>query len=401
MKQETKYKAGILSMALLSMAPLGISPSIASIARSFPNASISEIQMIMAIPNLMALVAAVLVARIANILPRKAIAIAGPSCVLIGGLTPFFIGTNLPILYLCSGILGLGTGMISNITQVLTVDLIPTEDRQTVMAQNTMCVNMGGIFMTYVGGAAAVYGWHNNYLIYLIAAPIVIAVVALLPAIAAKAASNVSATHDYTTTEQKPSKKSALNPTVLVIAILGFAFMLLYNIFPNNISLLIEDGGLGDASTAGTANSICLIGGLISGLILGKIVPYFQKHAVAVAFGMFAVSLFVLGFPVHIAVVYVGSFFVGFAMTIYMAQCPFLLSLSTDSTTMPTAMAAFSIGSSLAGFVSPSIMNFISSSFLGGNVEGMFMVAGCLAMVVCVLVAITRFQAHVLASTEA
>ena len=124
-KNSTLAKIGIFGMAMLSMAPLGIVPSIALIAQSFPESSASEVQMLTAIPSLMSLVAAVIVARIANIVPRKFLAAAGPALVLVGGILPFLLPANLPLMLVCSGVLGTGVGFVTNLTQVPIIDLIP------------------------------------------------------------------------------------------------------------------------------------------------------------------------------------------------------------------------------------------------------------------------------------
>lgn len=392
--KNTKAKIGIFSMALLSMAPLGIVPSIALIAQSFPEASASEVQMITAIPSLMSLVAALIVARIANVVPRKFIAAAGPALVLIGGILPFLLPANLPLMLVCSGVLGTGVGFVTNLTQVLITDLLDPEERQGAMGMNTVFVNIGGVFMMFVGGILAGGGWKNNYLVYLIALPILLAVMAFIPLKAQGAGDEQAAA------APKPKMSESVTGNVIGIAIIGAFFMMLYNVFSNNIAMFLSEQAIGDAGLSGTVSSIGLLGGMIAGVFVGKIVPHFQKYSLGVAFIVLGVSYAVIALVPDAVVITVAAFFTGVAMTILMAQAPFLISLSTNSLTMPGAMAVYSIGSSFGSFASPTVINTLNDVAFGGGAGNCILLGAIICAVVAVVVIASGFQAKVLAQLE-
>ncbi len=393
MQSNLKAKIGIFSMSLLSMAPLGIVPSIALIAQAFPNASASEVQMITAIPSLMSLVAALIVARIANVVPRKLIAIAGPALVLVGGILPFLLPANLPMMLVCSGILGVGVGFVSNLTQVLITDLLSPEERQGAMGMNTVFVNVGGIFMMFVGGMMANGGWKNNYLVYLIALPVVLAVMAFIPMKSQKVEEAAAAA-------PKPKISESVTGNVIGIAIIGIFFMMLNNVFSNNIAMFLSEQGLGDSTLSGTVSSIGLVGGMIAGVFVGKIVPHFQKVSLGVAFIILGASYAVIALVPNAAVILAAAFFTGVAMTILMAQAPFLISLSTNSLTMPGAMAVYSIGTSFGSFVSPTVMNILNDTIFGGGAGNCILLAAVICLIVAVVVIASGFQAKVLKQLE-
>ncbi len=392
-KNSTLAKIGIFGMAMLSMAPLGIVPSIALIAQSFPESSASEVQMLTAIPSLMSLVAAVVVARIANVIPRKVLAAAGPTLVLVGGILPFLLPANLPLMLVCSGVLGMGVGFVTNLTQVLITDLIAPEERQAAMGLNTVFVNVGGIFMMFVGGILAGGGWKNNYLVYLVALPILIAVAAFIPLKGAD-------TDGSAETAPKPKMSESITANVIGIAIVGFLFNLLYNVFSNNIAMMLSDSGIGDAGLSGTVSSIGLIGGMIAGVLVGKLVPHFQKISLGVAFIILGAAYVVIATVADGTVITVAAFFTGVAMTFLMAQAPFLISLSTTSLTMPGAMAVYSIGSSFGGFTSPTVMNTLTGLIFDGSAGKCILLGGIVAIVVAAGLIASGFQAKVLAQLE-
>ena len=393
MSKNLKAKIGIFSMSLLSMAPLGIVPSIALIAASFPEASVSEVQMLTSIPSLMSLVAAVVVARIANVVPRKMLAIAGPALVLVGGILPYLLPANLPLMLVCSGVLGCGVGFVSNLTQVLITDLLAPEERQEAMAMNTVFVNVGGIFMMFVGGQLAAGGWKNNYLVYLIALVVVIAVTTMIP----MKSQSVEAAKEA---GPKPKMSESITPNVVIIAAITLVYMLLYNVFSNNIALLLSERNLGDSGISGIVSSIGLVGGMLAGMIIGKIIPYFQKVSLGVSFALLALAMAVIALVPDATVITVAAFFTGVSMTILMAQCPFLISLSTNPLTMPGAMAVYSIGSSFGSFASPSVMNTLNGIVFGGGAGNCILLSAIICIIVAVLVVASGFQAHVLAELE-
>lgn len=393
MSKNLKVKIGIFSMSLLSMAPLGIVPSIALIAASFPEASVSEVQMLTSIPSLMSLVAAVIVARVANIIPRKLLAVSGPALVLVGGILPFLLPANLPLMLVCSGILGCGVGFVSNLTQVLITDLLAPEERQEAMALNTVFVNVGGIFMTFVGGQLASGGWRNNYLVYLIALVPIIAVAALIP----MKSQSVEAAKEA---DPKPKMRESVTANVIIIAAITLVYMLLYNVFSNNIALLLSERNLGDSGISGIVSSIGLIGGMIAGMVVGKIIPYFQKISLGVSFALLAIAMAVIALVPNAIVITVAAFFTGVSMTILMAQCPFLISLSTTPLTMPGAMAVYSIGSSFGSFASPTVMNAINGAVFGGGAGNCILLAAIISIIVAALVILSGFQARVLAELK-
>lgn len=393
MNQETRSKIGIFSMTLLSMAALGISPSLALIMEAFPDAGASQVQMLTSIPNLMAIFASLLVAKLANTCPRKMVALAGPALVLVGGMLPLAMHTSLPFLLVCSAVLGVGVGFISNITQVLINDLVAPERRQAAMAQNTIFVNAGAIVLTAAGGMLSVSGWVNNYLVYAIALPVLLLVAVLIPMDrAVDAEAPEAGPHG-----DKPT--GGLSKTVFGIAACILLFNCFYSIFTNNIGTIIIMGGVGDSGLVGTVISVSMVGGLLCGLVLGKLVRFFQRYSLAVAFAIYAVAMALIVIAPSVAVCYVSSFAIGCAMTIVFAQCPFLISLSCTPLTMPAGMAAYSIGSSIGGFVSPVITNGLAGALLGGSATDCFVVGIASSLFVLAVLLVTKFQGKLIDRT--
>lgn len=384
MKSYAKTKAGIFSLTLLSMAALGITPSLGLIMADFPAAGASTVQMLASLPSLTAVAAALIVARTANHMSKKTLSLFGVALVAIGGLLPFFIQAGLGFMLVCSAVLGLGVGFITNLTQLLFTEFLPPEERQSAMAQNTCFVNIGAIFMTMVGGQLSVGGWRNNYLVYLIAPAILIVAALLIP-------------HDETKPEATQGAgaaagKGSMAKASFVVLILGILFQIAYNAFPNNIAMYLAAANLGDSAAAGLMSAVMLVGGLVAGAVLGKLLPHFQNRSFAVAFAMVGISLLGLALLPNLAAAYVFSFIAGASLSVFFSQAPFVLSVINPPAMIAQAIAFYSIGTSLGGFLSPVVLNAVS----GGVAATTFLVAGILAIAVCIILEATKFQAHAL-----
>lgn len=387
MSQDTKARIGIYSLGMLSMAALAIMSSIALIMADFPDASATEVQQLMAIPNLMAIIVALIFSWLANKFPRKLIAVAAPLFIAVGGLLPVVVNGGLPFLLVCSAILGVGVGLISNITQVLINDLVSPEKRQAAMGQYMIFVNIGSVILTTGGGMLAANGWRDNYLIYALAIPVLIAVAIFIPMYKADIPEPAQ--------QDASAEKPKLGVAPFVIAGIVMALSLTYNVFPNNVSLIILGNNLGDAAMVGIVNSLGTVGGILAGATLDKFPRGFQQRSLGICLIMNGLALLAIAFAGNLVVIAVASFFIGFALATGFSQSPFVLSLSVNPMVFPMAMSIYSIGNSLGGTISPTLVNAISGSVFSGSAADCFIVGAVIAIAVGVIFLLTRFQAKI------
>lgn len=392
MKETTKAKAGIFSLTLISMSALGITPSLSAIAEAFPEGGATAAQMLTAIPSLIGIAAAIVVGKIANHTSKKAIGLFGALCIAVGGLLPYLYNANLTFLLVCSGILGFGVGTITNVTQLLFTEFLPPEERQSAMALNTAFVSVGAMFMTTVGGILAAGGWRNNYLVYLLAVVVLIASAILIP--------NDRDKVEEIKEERAEAPKAHLKASSIVVGLLGVAFLALYNALMNNMAMHAISSGIASPETvstiAGMAGTIANLAGLLCGLVLGKLLPHFQKQSFFVAFGLLGIGLIIVGLSTNVVLYYAGAFLVGAMLSIFMSQAPFVLSVSNPPYLMAASMAIYSAGTSIGGFVSPIVLNALSGAFAGGSPSGTLVIAGIIGLAIAVALGVTGFQRKVL-----
>ncbi|GAA3608836.1 hypothetical protein GCM10022296_10480 [Secundilactobacillus similis DSM 23365 = JCM 2765] len=392
-KSVLQRRIAILALGTMSMVSLAISPSYAAIAQAF-KASNTMVQMLTSIANLAALIAGLMVGRlVSGSMSRKKIVVTAVALICIGGLLPLAIHGSMGILIVFSAIIGFGQGMVTNMVQILITEELPEKNRQSAMGQNTTFTNIGAMVLITLGGVLAAKSWINNYWVFLIPVLVLIIVMICLPsqniyANQAKDDADVDANVD--------NGKIELNKYSWAITFLGFLSMLLYNVFSNNISMFVVSHKLGGSAQAGILSMIGLLGGLLAGLIVGKLAKILPKYTISISFLLMALSYLIIGWSNSMSLVIVGSFLSGAALSVCMAQYPFLISISIKPSSLGMAFGVYNGGLAIGGFLSPLIINPLTNALQNTLHMNIFLVSGVLSVIITVLIVLVQFQARLL-----
>ncbi|CAJ1229933.1 MFS transporter [Lactiplantibacillus xiangfangensis] len=378
----SKTRIGVLAVSTMGMAALAITPSYAAIAKNFALSNTS-VQMLTSLPNLFMMLAGLIIGKLtASKINLKTLTISAIILVVIGGFLPLAFHTSFAFLLLCSCLVGLGQGACTNLSQVLISQMLPEKERQSTMGLTTTFTNIGGIIFIMGGGQlAATNTWVNNYWIYIFSLLVLIVTLALVPF------------HPEAVNQDDGSsnEKIQLNKYVFYCAFWGFFVMLLNNVLNNNISLFVVQEKLGATSQAALTSTISLIGGMLCGLIVGVIGKKFKYTSISMSFIIYGLSYLLVGFGHSLLLAFIGSFFVGAAMSIAMGQFPYLISISVGKSSVSMALGVYVAIYSVGGVVSPFIINPLTSVVenMGLNV---FSVSGIIALILGVACILLNFQ---------
>lgn len=378
----SKTRIGVLAVSTMGMAALAITPSYAAIAKNFALSNTS-VQMLTSLPNLFMMLAGLIIGKLtASKINLKTLTISAIVLVVIGGFLPLAFHTSFAFLLLCSCLVGLGQGACTNLSQVLISQMLPEKERQSTMGLTTTFTNIGGIIFIMGGGQlAATNTWVNNYWIYIFSLLVLIVTLALVPF------------HPEAVNQDDGSsnEKIQLNKYVFYCAFWGFFTMLLNNVLNNNISLFVVQEKLGATSQAALTSTISLIGGMLCGLIVGVIGKKFKYTSISMSFIIYGLSYLLVGFGHSLLLAFIGSFFVGAAMSIAMGQFPYLISISVGKSSVSMALGVYVAIYSIGGVLSPFIINPLTSAVenMGLNV---FSVSGVIALILGVACILLNFQ---------
>ena len=172
---------GILALSTISLAGIFITPVIGLVAQAFPDASLSNVQMIVSVSTLTALVGAWGTGKLVQLLSRKTVAMIGAAGILIFGLLPFVAHTSLTIVIALSGLMGVCLGFINNTLPAFISDHYDMEHRQSMMGRQVAFASIGAMVFIYAAGMLGKISWYHAYLVYAFAAVILLIIGFTLP----------------------------------------------------------------------------------------------------------------------------------------------------------------------------------------------------------------------------
>lgn len=391
MQTSLRIKVGIFSLSMLSMATLLMSPVLGAIAAAFPSSGISQIQMILSVANLTGIVAAFVVGRIALSISKRTIALAGSAMTCVFGLIPYFFHSQLIVLIICSGLIGVSVGFITNVIPGLIADYFPVEERQGAMGKQVSFVSVGTMFLMFISGNLGAALWYRSYLTYVFAGVVFFIAWVCLPK---------TSVEESNPKQEKHSVSEIINKKVLIVALMGFCFMVVNNAFNNNISLLITERNLGGSDIAGLVTMLAQLGGLITGLCVGQISKLIKSHMVAFAFVIEGGALLILAIAGNLPLAIIGSFLSGAGQAMFFSQAPFLITILVHPILIPMGMAVLSTANSVGGFLSPTIINFLNQALVGSTAAGAMLVGCVISIIVAAGAVVSNFQKKSMSQLE-
>lgn len=376
-----KTKIGVLIVSCVSMSALAITPSYAAIAQNFALDNTS-VQLLTSFPNLFMMLAGLLMGKLTTTkINFKALTLTMIAFTCVGGLAPLLWHTNFYFLLFCSCLVGLGQGACTNLSQVLITRLLPKKEHQSAMGLTSTFTNIGGIIFIMGGGQlAARNNWVNNYWIYLFAVLVLIVAAILIPLHPRYT--------DKGSLRKKTNPKIKLNRYVFYSALWAFFTMLLNNVLNNNIAIFINKEKLGSTSQAALASTISLVGGMLCGLIVGQIGKKFKHSSIALSFLLYAVAYAIIGLSNSLVGAFIGSFVAGAGMSIAMGQFAFLITQVTNTKSVSIALGVYQAINPIGGVLSPFLVNPLVNLFH----VNVFVVGSLIALLIAVLVLITKYQ---------
>lgn len=367
MKGKKKILIAILCMSAVMNAFMAVSPILAEVGKSFPEAGSSQVQMVYTIGSLVALPIMLVAGRLANYVPKKYLTIVGMVVMLVGGMLPQVMHEHLWQLYVASGVIGFGMAFINIISSTLISDHFTGLSKGAVMGYQSAAVSIGGALTSYVSGYIAANGtWVHSYLAYLIILPAFLVVLFLLPKDKVVSPEEAAAT----------GGGKVIHGRLIFFSILGFFCSVFVNYFNSNIAMFLDKTGLGNAEVSGTVGSIFMLIGIPAGLLLGTIIKKLRRNTVGIMALCIACGMACVASAQSLVLVYVGAFMVGFGFAV---RNPSAITFAANM--VPAASAGLGIAflnsfGQIGNFLSPLIINAVAD-LLGGNVRTTFIVCAC------------------------
>ncbi len=383
-KNKKVIAAGLLVMSLTMACNSALAPILAEVGKFFPDAGDSAIQIVLTLINLTTLPAMILEPMLEPKITKRDIAIIGTALMLIGGLMPQVLNSQLWMLYAASVVIGVGLSFVVVTSSSLISDYFTGLDKSRVMGFQSIFVSIGGTIIAKGSGLlTAMAGWKRGYLVFLIALPIIVIILLTVP-------------KGETTPQAEKGEKSGISGSMVYFGALCLITGIFVATFNTNIAMYIDRKGIGDASTAGTVASIMQVIGIVGGLVLGFVVKTFKRFTIGASILVMAAGTALVGLTTSFPTICVGAVLVGIGFAIRNPGAVTFGANMVPAAQASLAIAIISATYNVGNFISAYVVNPLAN-MLGEDIANRFIVSAAalavIGIVACIKAPTTDAQA--------
>ena len=285
MKLNSLAKFSLLSISILLMSHLAISPVIPNLFRLYnaqnPNIGLASVESLATIPAMMITVFVLLSNFIIKGIGKKNTVLLGLAMIFIFGLVPVFT-INFKIVFISRLLLGAGIGLFNSLSISMISDFFDEDTRGTMIGMRTAFLNIGKALTTFISGYLIVYGVQYTFLVYALALPIFVLFLVFVPNPKNNESKQISI---------KFHKETII--LTLLTLLVGISYMGATIKIP---TLLIEKYHL-HPEVSRNLLTILAISGIFSGFLFGELVKKFKNLTLSIMLlfmtcGSFIFSIF-------------------------------------------------------------------------------------------------------------
>ena len=174
-------KAAVLSVSTITiLGSTAVSPALSGIKSAFPQMSDGWIQMILTLPTLLIIPSCLLCRYAISRMGQKNVLLLGIIIYLIGGLGAG-LAPSFAVLLVMRGILGIGCGFITPMAQNLISSNFEGEEKQRLTSYSASASYLRGIIASFCVGRLVGINWRLAFLIYFVAAVVMVLNILYLP----------------------------------------------------------------------------------------------------------------------------------------------------------------------------------------------------------------------------
>ena len=374
MSNSTKYRIGIFAYSLMAMGAISVNSAFSVIAEHF-QVSDTEVALIASIPCIVIIVVTLFLGKVLEKVSQKKIGILGAILFLVGGLMPMVLD-NLIVIFIFRAITGIGVAISQVFMATLTAEFFEEKDRPSVQGLAQAAQSAGLIIMCLVSGFLASVSWRASFLVHLLGAFSLIAMILCFPDRKPQAKEKSG---------QKSSARIGKN-TIGWFALMFVVFLILLA-FANNLSFLLIEKNIGSSADTGLALSVYAFAGLLVGLAYGKIDQYIKAMKLPLSMLLFAILFFIIVLAKSMLVVYIGSFIGGIALSLFFPQIMLYTGQSVDPLLVPVAISLLTCSQNLGQILCPYVINPLAGLLTkDGNLQTMKLIIAMVAFLILTVI---------------
>lgn len=387
MNQKTKDKIVVAVLSTTMSAAAALIPVLSSIAKVFPDYA-HLVHLLVTIPPLMMMISSILVSPLLKVLSSKKISILGLSFIIFSGVYPYFSHSFI-LLILSRVIMGLGLGLVVTISSSLPARYFASgKDRDTATGLQSAFSSLGGVLFSFLSGFIANYYWKGVFLVQLLnLIPLAVILLLMRPHFNKGNEELDPSFIEGTITKDKGGKLFVKD--AFFITLLAFLCIVIGSTFPHNMSIYIDEKNIGTTNFTGFIGSINAFLGFLIGILFHRIHKRLKNYTLSTSLFILGASFLIVSKALKPFMFLTGSTLFGIGTSLlYPAFLTNIYSSIPDKDIVP-AISMYMVATNIAQFVSPFIMNNLSS-ILGTGIEYRFIFASISITVLGLIIIITK-----------
>lgn len=374
---------------MMQMPHFGLSAAIDVIQkRVFTDQSLTAVQTVISLPNLLSVVAGVLASVLVSfgVSTKKNLTITGISIIGLTGVVFLLFHSQFWQLIMSSVLIGLGMGFFIPTAQSIMLDSFDEKERQVISGLQFSFINFGGILMSVSSGLLTALVWYGGYIMLLVMLPVAVLSVFTLP-------------HDKFRVKKRDDgdnkpQRSKLPADVFYYSFTLFLFALIFNVTMSNLPTHLETNHLGSAGTAGAVIAITLVGGVFSGIFFDKLSSRLRDYTISISFSLLFIGFTMLNiFSASLPMIFIAAFIIGISTSLCLSQCIFSTSNVVDPTNSALAATFLScVAPGSGGFLSPVIFTNITQALVKDSTSFRYQFVGIAALLVAAVCFLTTLR---------
>lgn len=370
-KEQIRHMVSIYSVGMCLMSMLVPVPILAQIAQAFPNENIAAVQMCVGIiPLCMALSALFVSSFLADKVLKRYTVLFCHILLTVAGLAVVLFHDSLGQVLVVSAIVGIGIGGMQNGTDAIIADYFEGAQRSSVMGLFSTFVALGGIVWTALSGIMGSEQWYLSYAIYALNVPFIILEFILLP-------------KGHLEPKRKKNAFANMPKEVAIITVVSFVFVVCFQVFQTNSSLLVAQRGFGGTAESGIVSSVTSLAGVFAGMLVGPSFAKCKNLSMPIAWCVCLAGLVVAAMSSSLVALALGGFLCSLGKETYLPlEGNFAAGNSTNegrAFNLAIGMAGTNFGMAL----SPLVFEGLSTP-LGNTIESKFAIAVAIVAILIV-----------------
>ena len=368
-------------MSLVQLGTNGIGPILAQISAAFPGTSDTTVQFLMTFPILFTMIFEILSSLMAQRLPKKALTLSGLVIVAAGGIMAFLFHSSMGIMFLWAAVIGIGLGFVAPIAPALINENFKEHEKEVMLGWQNSASTIGSMIMTFACGFLAGAGWNYGYLVYLIGIPGIICTLIGLPS---------SKVRSVAGTQPESKDRGVFRLVIWREMIIACFFLMLYSAIPANVSMLMAERGIQDASVSGMVTTLFSLAGMLMGLVFGYVMSVLKKLTNTVGVILLAAGSVIMGISTNVPALIAGSIIAGFSMSMVMPVCMGAASKLPGYEVINSAliMASTSVGI----FITPLLTSLTAAVTGSTAVSVRFIAFGVIGVILAIVTVLLKIE---------